>query len=163
MVLVLSLLGVLKLNFVTRVDWALWNWVVTPGFEWGAGGAKNLTLPMLVGFFTCVGLNATWRLVKGGSGGLVIFWVVATFLAVFQNVAGVALAKLLGESPLLGVICGSLTLTGGHGTAMGFSQTFVQAGFPAAATVGARVTIDGAVALFLGGLGLLCFAGRKRS
>jgi len=145
LVLVLGLLGVLKLNFVTKVDWAFWNWVVTPGFEWGAGGAKNLTLPMLVGFFTCVGLNATWRLVKGGSGGLVVFWVVATVLAVFQNVAGVALAKLLGESPLLGIICGSLTLTGGHGTAMGFSQTFVQAGFPAAATVGAAAATFGVV------------------
>lgn len=145
LVLALGLAGVLQLKFQTKVDWAFWNWIVTPGFEWGSGGAKTLTLPMLVGFFTCVGLNATWRLVKGGSAGLVIFWVVATLLAVFQNVLGVALAKLLGESPLLGVICGSLTLTGGHGTAMGFSHTFVQAGFPAAATVGAAAATFGVV------------------
>lgn len=144
-ILVLGLAGVMQLRFQTKVDWEFWNWIVTPGVGWGAGGSKNLTLPLLVGFFTCVGLNATWRLVKGGSAGLVIFWVLATLLAVFQNVLGVLMAKALGESPLLGVICGSLTLTGGHGTALGFSQTLVQAGFPAAATVGAAAATFGVV------------------
>lgn len=143
--LVLNVAGVLDLHFKTKVDWAAWNWVVTPGWGWGEGGEKNLTLPMLVGFFTCVGLNATWRLVKGGSRDLFVFWAIATGLAVGQNALGVTLARLMGESPLLGVICGSLTLTGGHGTAMGFSQTFVQAGFPAAASVGAAAATFGVV------------------
>lgn len=143
--LLLAMTGLLKLDFVTKVAWPAWNWIVTPGIEWGGGEKKNLTLPLLVGFFTCVGLNATWRLVRGGSGGLLVFWAVASVLAVLQNVVGVALARLLGESPLLGVVCGSLTLTGGHGTALGFASTFVQAGFPAAATVGAAAATFGVV------------------
>ena len=143
--LILEMTGLIDLQFQNKVAWAAWNWIVTPGWGWGSGGEKNITLPMLVGFFTCVGLNATWRLLKGGSKGLLIFWAIASVLAIGQNVIGVALARMLGESPLLGIICGSLTLTGGHGTALGFSQTFVQAGFPAAATVGAAAATFGVV------------------
>lgn len=37
-----------------------------------------------------------------------IFLGLATILAILQNVLGVTIAKLLGENPLLGIICGGL-------------------------------------------------------
>lgn len=70
---------------------------------------------MLV-FFTCIGLSADFKsLVKGGKG-LAIF-LLAAFLFIFvQDVIGIILAKIFGLSPAYGLIAGSITLTGGHGT-----------------------------------------------
>jgi ESS family glutamate:Na+ symporter len=67
-------------------------------------------------------------------------------LSVLQNAVGVAVAVALGAPALLGVACGSLTLVGGHGTALGFAPRFEQAGLAAAATIGASAATFGLVA-----------------
>ena len=46
----------------------------------------------------------------------------------------------------MGVVCGSLTLVGGHGTALGFAPRFEQAGLAAAATIGAAAATFGLIA-----------------
>jgi ESS family glutamate:Na+ symporter len=145
--LVLALNGssLLTLSFQTKVSAGGWTWLVTPEIEWAARPEKSVTLPLLVGFFTCIGLNATWRLVRQGSYQLLLFWGLSSLLGLLQNGIGIALARAMGESPLLGIICGSLTLLGGHGTALGFASTFVHAGFPAAATVGTAAATFGVV------------------
>lgn len=145
LVLALKAGGVADLRFDTRVTAGWWTWLVTPEIEWAARPAKGVNLPFLLGFFTCIGLNATWRVVRQGSWQLPLFLGIATILAVFQNVIGVALARLLGQSPLLGLVCGSLSLTGGHGTALGFAHTLEQAGLPSAATLGAAAATFGLV------------------
>ncbi|MCU0793195.1 MAG: sodium/glutamate symporter [Opitutaceae bacterium] len=144
-VLGLRVSGVAEISFDTRVVASWWTWLVTPEIEWVDRPAKGVNLPFLLGFFTCIGLNATWRVVRQGSWQLPLFLGLATVLAVTQNAIGVGLAKLLGESPLLGLICGSVSLTGGHGTALGFAHTLEQAGYPAAATVGAAAATFGLV------------------
>lgn len=145
LVLLLKATGLLALSFDTRIDAAWWTWLVTPEVEWVDRPAKGVNLPFLLGFFTCIGLNATWRVVRQGSWQLPLFFGLATLLAISQNVIGVLVAKLLGESPLLGLMCGSLSLTGGHGTALGFAHTMEQAGFASAATVGAAAATFGLV------------------
>ncbi|MCV5656541.1 sodium/glutamate symporter, partial [Escherichia coli] len=40
------------------------------------------------------------------------------------NAVGVSLATALGLDPLMGLIAGSITLSGGHGTGAAWSQTF---------------------------------------
>ncbi len=144
-VLGLKLSGLLDIRFTTQVTAGWWTWLVTPEIEWVERPAKGINLPFLLGFFTCIGLNATWRVVRTGSWQLPLFLGLATVLAVCQNAIGIGLARLMGESPLLGLMCGSLSLTGGHGTALGFSQTLEQAGFPAAATIGAASATFGLV------------------
>src|SRR5205823_5823978 len=117
-----------------------------PDSEWLARPAKAFNQPLLVGFFTCVGLAAPVRVLRSGGRALVVLLGGATLLAVLQNVIGVALAKGLGAPPLLGVICGGLTLVGGHGTALGFASRFEEAGFHSAATVGAAAATFGLIA-----------------
>ena len=148
-VLGLKLSGVAAISFDTKVSAMWWTWLVTPEIEWLQGPTKGVNLPFLLGFFTCIGLNATLQIVRRGSWQIPLFLAIATVLAIAQNGIGVLLAKLMGESPLLGLMCGSLSMTGGHGTALGFSNTLEQAGFPAAATVGAAAATFG---LIFGGL-----------
>jgi ESS family glutamate:Na+ symporter len=55
----------------------------------------------------------------------------------------------LGQPPLLGVLAGSVTLTGGPATGLAFAPLFEQAGVPGAATVAVMAAMVGIV---LGGL-----------
>jgi ESS family glutamate:Na+ symporter len=145
LIVVLDAVGLPALSFRTRVDAAWWTWLVTPEAEWAARPEKPVSQPFLIGFFTCIGLNATWLIVRRGSWQVPLFLALATVLAILQNALGVGLAKLMGENPLLGLICGSITQTGGHGTALGFAETLRNAGFESAATIGAAAATFGLV------------------
>ncbi|EMQ2876562.1 sodium/glutamate symporter [Vibrio navarrensis] len=75
-------------------------------------------------FFATVGLAANYtQLLKGGAKVL-LFLAIASVYIVIQNGVGVALASVLGLEPLMGLIAGSITLSGGHGTGAAWSQTF---------------------------------------
>jgi glutamate:Na+ symporter, ESS family len=152
-----------ELAFATKVSAGWWTWLVTPESEWLARPARNINLPLLIGFFTCIGLAAPLRLLAGGGRMLVVLLAGTTALAVLQNALGVALASALGAPALLGVACGSLTLVGGHGTALGFAARFEQAGLAAAATIGASAATFGLVAgaLLSGPLGAWLLRNRK--
>jgi ESS family glutamate:Na+ symporter len=93
-----------------------------------------------------VGLGAPLRMLLGGGRMLVVLLLATTVLAAVQNAAGVAVAVALGAPALLGVACGSLTLVGGHGTALGFASRFEQAGLASAAAIGASAATFGLVA-----------------
>jgi ESS family glutamate:Na+ symporter len=82
----------------------------------------TLQTPFMIAFFTSIGLGASLALLKQGGPQVVIFWVLASTLAVLQSGVGVGLATLLGIDPLLGVIAGSTTMTGGHGTGAAFGK-----------------------------------------
>ncbi|MFM2612526.1 sodium/glutamate symporter [Vibrio campbellii] len=75
-------------------------------------------------FFATVGLAANYtQLIKGGAK-VFIFLAVASVYILIQNAVGVSLATALGLDPLMGLIAGSITLSGGHGTGAAWSQTF---------------------------------------
>lgn len=75
-------------------------------------------------FFSTVGLAANYtQLVKGGAK-VFLFLAVASFYIIIQNGVGVSLATALGLDPLMGLIAGSITLSGGHGTGAAWAQTF---------------------------------------
>ncbi|EGU29792.1 sodium/glutamate symporter [Vibrio scophthalmi] len=75
-------------------------------------------------FFATVGLAANYtQLVKGGAK-VFLFLAVASVYILIQNAVGVSLASMLGLDPLMGLIAGSITLSGGHGTGAAWSQTF---------------------------------------
>ena len=57
--------------------------------------------------------------------------------------AGVAMA--LGQNPLMGVLAGSVTLTGGPATGLAFAPEFEAAGVPAAATLAVAAAMVGIV------------------
>jgi len=146
LLLAVNLSGWATITFAAKVSAGWWTWLVTPETEWVSRPAKNLNLPLLVAFFTCIGLGAPVRVLRTGGSALVILLAAATAMAVLQNVVGVGLAVAMGVPPLLGVVCGALTLMGGHGTALGFAPRFEQAGLAAAATIGASAATFGLVA-----------------
>ena len=81
-----------------------------------------LQTPLMIAFFTTIGLGASLSLLKVGGPQVVLFWGLATLLAVIQDGVGVLLAKGLGVHPFLGLIAGSITMTGGHGTGAAFGK-----------------------------------------
>lgn len=144
LVLALNLAGV-DVKFLTKTAAAWWTWLISIEPEWVQRPALDVNRPFLVAFFTCIGLNASWTLVKRGSLQVLIFLGVAGVLAVIQNSIGVVLAKILGVSPLLGIVCGSVTMTGGHGTALGFAADLENAGLKGAAVLGVAAATFGLV------------------
>ncbi|TVO35663.1 sodium/glutamate symporter [Vibrio algivorus] len=75
-------------------------------------------------FFTTVGLSASYtQLLKGGKK-VFIFLALASVYIIIQNAVGVGLAEALGINPLLGLVAGSITLSGGHGTGAAWASTF---------------------------------------
>jgi len=144
-ILGLDLSGLLALKFETKVDAPWWTWLVTPEPEWMKQPMKSINLPLLIGFFTCIGLNATWSVVRKGSWQIPLFLALATLLGILQNLVGIGIAKALHVHPLLGIICGSLSQTGGIGTSLGFADTIVHAGYAPAATMGVAASTFGMV------------------
>jgi len=82
----------------------------------------TLQSPFMIAFFTSIGLGASLGLLKKGGPQVVLFWLLASVLAILQNGVGVTLATVLGVDPLLGLISGSITMTGGHGTGAAFGK-----------------------------------------
>ncbi len=81
-----------------------------------------LQVPLMIAFFTTIGLGASLGLLKVGGPQVLLFWGLASLLAAIQCGVGVSLAKLLGVHPFLGLIAGSITMTGGHGTGAAFGK-----------------------------------------
>jgi len=99
----------------------------------------------MVAFFTTIGFGASLGLLKRGGPQVMIFFALATLFAVLQNALGAGLAWLLGEHPLFGVMCGSVTMMGGPGTALAFAPQFELAGMSGAATVGVAAAMAGII------------------
>lgn len=84
----------------------------------------SLQAPLMLAFFATIGLNADFASLKKGGRILGIFLLVVTALLVVQNAMGIALAKTLGLDPLMGLLAGSVTLSGGHGTGAAWGAVF---------------------------------------
>jgi glutamate:Na+ symporter, ESS family len=94
-----------------------------------------LRAPLQVAFFTTIGFGATVALLRAGGKAMLLFWAIATGTGIVQNIAGAVVATLLGTPPLLGVICGAVTLTGGPATGLAFTETFEKLGIPGAGSI----------------------------
>lgn len=81
-----------------------------------------LQTPFMIAFFTTIGLGASMALLKRGGPQVLIFWMLASLLAILQNGVGIGVAQLLGIDPRFGLIAGSITMTGGHGTGAAFGK-----------------------------------------
>ena len=78
---------------------------------------QDLQTACMLMFFASIGLSADFARLKAGGTPLLIFTAVVSVFIILQDVVGVSMAKLLGLDPLLGLVTGSIALTGGHGTA----------------------------------------------
>lgn len=89
----------------------------------------------MIAFFTTVGYSASIKLLKKAGTPVLMFLIAAVLLAIMQNVVGVGLATLLSINPLLGLATGSLSTTGGPGTAGAFAPLLEAAGAKGATVV----------------------------
>ena len=81
---------------------------------------------LLITFFTTVGLAARFKTLKEGGISLVILLVAAVVYLFLQNSAGVSVAKAMGLNGVVGLICGSISLSGGHGTTIAWAPKLVE-------------------------------------
>ena len=109
----------------------------------------SLRAPFQIAFFTTIGFGATLSLLGAGGLRLIIFYLIATGTAVMQNFAGIAIALALGAPAALGVICGSLTLTGGPATGLAFTGEFESLGVTGA---GALIIASATFGIFVSSL-----------
>lgn len=85
---------------------------------------SSLQTAFMLIFFASIGLSADFSRLKQGGKPLVIFLLVVSVFIIVQNLVGVTLASLLGLDPLIGLLTGSITLTGGHGTGATWGHIF---------------------------------------
>jgi len=81
---------------------------------------------LLLYFFAGIGLNADIRTLRRGGWPLLILLAATVVYIVLQNLTGVAMASLLGLDPLVGLLTGSVSLVGGHGTAIAWGPRFAE-------------------------------------
>ncbi|MEN1973142.1 sodium/glutamate symporter [Luteimonas sp. MJ204] len=109
----------------------------------------GLQNPLMIAFFTTIGLNASLRLLKISGKQVMVFLALATVFAVAQNLLGMAVAMGFDLHPLFGVLAGSTTLTGGPATGLAFAPLFEAAGVEGAESIAVAAAMSGIV---LGGL-----------
>ena len=109
-------------GFIVAIGLFVWHQIDGTSFTF----EKSLQTTMMLVFFSSIGLSANFaRLIKGGKP-LIIFLFVAAGLIICQNVIGIAGSELLGIDPAYGLLAGSVTLTGGHGTGAAWAETFIK-------------------------------------
>lgn len=79
---------------------------------------------LLVVFFTCVGLSARFSTLLQGGKALVTLLVIAVVYLFIQNFIGLGVAAITGLNLQTGILSGSVSLSGGHGTAIAWAPTF---------------------------------------
>lgn len=105
----------------------------------------TLQAPLMIAFFTSIGFGASVALLRVGGPAVLVFFGFSTAMAIAQNVVGGAAAWALGENPLLGVMAGSVTLTGGPATGLAFAPLFEAAGLMGAPSVVVAAAMAGIV------------------
>lgn len=109
--------------------------------------ASGLQTAFMLMFFASIGLSADFTRLKSGGTPLVVFLVVVSAFIMLQDLVGVILAKIVGLPPLMGLVAGSITLTGGHGTAGAWGAVFENKyGIAGATTLGIACATYGLVA-----------------
>jgi len=106
----------------------------------------------MLAFFATIGLGASLSLLKKGGILLVVYWVIACVLSVFQNLIAIAIGPALGLDPANTLMLGALTMIGGHGAAAAYGSTFESMGYPTATLVGTSAATFGLiVSVIVGG------------
>ncbi|BAO45577.1 sodium/glutamate symporter [Thiolapillus brandeum] len=100
----------------------------------------------LLFFFSTIGLGAKLNTLAQGGKMLVILTLVALMLLVAQNLAGIGIAMLSGNAPGYGLLAGSVSFAGGHGTAIAWGQVAADAGLKGAAEFGVACATFGLIA-----------------
>ncbi|MDJ0950283.1 MAG: sodium/glutamate symporter [Alphaproteobacteria bacterium] len=108
---------------------------------------------LILYFFTGIGLNADLRTLIAGGRPLAFLLAATLLYMALQNLTGVTMASLLGLSGSVGLLTGTVSLIGGHGTAIAWSPIFQETyGIPNAPEIAiASATFGLVLASLMGG------------
>jgi ESS family glutamate:Na+ symporter len=104
---------------------------------------------MLLIFFATIGLNAKLSELSQGGKPLILLIISCGAFLILQNIVGISVAMTLGKDPLLGLFGGSISLAGGHGTAIAWGEAGASQGIAGAAEFGIACATLG---LIMGGI-----------
>lgn len=76
---------------------------------------------LLVYFFTTIGINASIKDLAAGGKPLIILLVITIAYMIVQNLTGISVAALFDLSAPVGLLGGTVSLIGGHGTAIAWA------------------------------------------
>jgi ESS family glutamate:Na+ symporter len=79
---------------------------------------------LMLAFFATIGLGADVKTLARGGLALVLFTTCVVGMLLVQNVVGVGAALAMHIDPMIGLIAGSVTMAGGHGTGAAWGQRF---------------------------------------
>lgn len=117
---------------------------------WSFKFESSLQSAFMLVFFSSIGLSANFAKLRQGGSGLIVFLLVIAVFILVQNTVGISLATMLGLDPMIGLIAGSITLIGGHGTAGAWGSVMEnQYGLTGATTLGMACATFG---LVIGGI-----------
>ncbi len=105
--------------------------------------------PLMTAFFVSIGFAASFRALSAGGPGIILLLGLSAVLAALQGLAGAGMAAAFGLPPLLGVLAGTVTLSGGPATGLAFAAQFEAAGVSGAATIAAAMAMAGILAASL--------------
>ena len=106
----------------------------------------TLRAAFMLAFFTSVGFQSDLKVLKQGGKLLIIMLVLLVVIIAMQNIMPLGITKLLGVDPLIGMAAGSISMTGGHGTAGGFASVLEGMGLHGAGTIGMAAATFGLIA-----------------
>ena len=86
-------------------------------------GARDV---LLVYFFTTIGINASFRDLLSGGKPLVILLIATLIFMTLQNLTGIVVASAVGLEPAVGILGGTVSLIGGHGTSIAWAPIFAE-------------------------------------
>ncbi|WP_153770937.1 sodium/glutamate symporter [Labrenzia sp. CE80] len=105
---------------------------------------------LLLYFFTAIGLNAKFSDLAKGGKPLVILLVLTVSYMFVQNGIGTSIALAMGLPVGFGLLGGTISLVGGHGTAIAWAPTLVETyGVTGAVEIGAATATLGLIAASL--------------
>ena len=120
---------------------ALYGWCnVEVSFD---GTLKDV---FMLAFFTSVGFQSDLKVIKQGGKLLIIMLALLVAIIALQNLMPIGIARLMGVNPLIGMASGSISMTGGHGTAAGFASVLEGMGLSGAGTIGMAAATFGLIA-----------------
>ena len=100
----------------------------------------------MLAFFTSVGFQSDLKVIKQGGKLLVIMLTLLVVIIALQNLMPMGITRLMGVDPLIGMASGSISMTGGHGTAGGFASVLEGLGLHGAGTIGMAAATFGLIA-----------------
>lgn len=120
---------------------ALYGWCdVEVSFD---GTLKDV---FMLAFFTSVGFQSDLKVLKQGGKALLVMLGLLVVIITLQNLMPMGITRFMGVDPLIGMAAGSVSMTGGHGTAGGFASVLEGMGLNGAGTIGMAAATFGLIA-----------------